>query len=350
MDIIQKHFGNLSNGKQVDIIEMCNDHQISIRILTYGGIIQSIICPDEKGFLKDIVLGKDSMEAYENDNSYLGAVVGPIAGRINQAQFKIDDLEYRVDANDGPHHLHGGSAGLSLKVWEAKLEKEKESVRLELQTEAKDGEGGYPGNRIFKTTYILNNKNQLMIYFDASSDKDTAINMTSHSYFNLSNDDAHIYRHKMMINSQKTLSVDQDLMPDGGIEYLIGKATNFSRGAPLGEALDQLPNGLDHVYVINKEYAAFGIAAKVVDEQSGRTLDMITDQPAVVLYTSNYFDGESIGKEGKPLLKHGAFCLEPQHYPDAPNQANFPCITVRAGEKYKSRTQITFGLAGDSHH
>lgn len=349
MQITQKPFGTLSNGTNVEIIELQNDHYITVKILTYGGIIQSILTPDEKGLLKDIVLGKEDMEGYEKDDSYIGAVVGPVAGRINQAKFKIDDKEFLVDVNDGIHHLHGGSAGLSMKVWEAITDKREDSVKLVLNTSSKDGEGGYSGNRTFKTTYILNNKNQLMIYFDATTDKDTVINMTSHSYFNLSNEEDTIYHQKMMINAQKTLTVDDKLIPDGSFDFVIGKPTNFSRGALLGEALKGMKEGIDKVYVINKEYGAFGVTAKAVDEKSGRTLDLVTDQPAVILYTSNHFDGSAMGKNGKPLIRHGAFCLETQHYTDAPNHPNFPCIIVRAGEKYRSRTQITFGLLSDEH-
>lgn len=350
MNITQKHFGKLSNGNAIDIIELSNDHSISIKILTYGGIIQSIMTPDEKGFLKDIVLGKDDMEGYENDDSYIGAVVGPTAGRIKNGQFNIDDRSFTVDKNGGEHHLHGGSAGLSMKVWDAKLEKRENSVKLELETSSSDGEGGYPGNRSFKTTYILNNKNQLLIYFDAITDKDTIINMTSHSYFNLSNKEDHIYNTKMMMNAQKALHVNEDLIPDGQIDYVLGKPYNFTRGAKLGEAIKGMKEGIDKVYIINKAYGVFGISAKAVDEKSGRTIDLVTDQPGIVLYSSNHFDGSAKGKEGKPLIKHGAFCLEPQHYPDSPNQPTFPCITVRAGEKYKSRSQFTFGLLSDRHH
>lgn len=350
MNITRKLFGTLSNHTNVDIIELENDRHIKVRILTYGGIIQSIMTPDEHGYQKDIVLGKDDLEGYLKDDSYIGAVVGPIAGRINKGKFHIDDKEFILDTNGGDHHLHGGSAGLTMKVWEAKTEIREDSVKLVLSASSQDGEGGYSGNRTYKTTYILNNKNQLMIYFDATTDKDTIINMTSHSYFNLSNEDENIYAQKMMINAQKTLTVNKDLIPDGSFDFVIGKPTNFTRGALLGEALKGMEEGIDKVYVVNKEYGTFGIAAKAVDEKSGRTLDLVTDQPAVVLYTSNHFDGSALGKDGQALIRHGAFCLEPQHYPDSPNHPNFPCIVIRAGEKYKSRTQFTFGLTSDTHH
>ncbi len=350
MNITRTHYGTLSNGSKVDIIELSNDRQIKINILNYGGIIESIMTPDEDGFLKNIVLGKDNIEGYEKDQSSLGAIVGPTAGRINQGKFKIDETEYTLDNNGGVHNLHGGAAGLNKKLWDAEIEKREESVKLVLTYQAKDGEGGYPGHRVFKTTFILNNKNQLLIYFDAETDKDTIINLSSHSYFNLSNDDENIYNTKMMMNAQKMLVVDEELIPDGQMEYVLGTAFNFSRGAKLGEALKGMKEGIDKVYIINKAFGSFGISAKAVDEKSGRTIDLVTDQPGVVLYTSNHFNSSELGKDQKPLNKHAAFCLEPQHFPDAPNHGNFPCITIRAGEHYKSRNQFTFGLVSDSHH
>jgi len=350
MNISQEHFGKLSNGSSVDSIELKNDHELSIKILSYGGIIQSIIAPDLQGVFKDIVLGKEDIKAYEEDDSYMGAVIGPTAGRIHQGKFNLDDTNYILDTQGEAHHLHGGPVGLSHKIWGYKTESREGSVKLELFTQAMDGEGGYPGLRNYKVTYILNNKNQLMIYFDADTDKDTIINMSSHSYFNLSNEDETIMNHKIMINAQKTLSLNQDLIPDGTYEYVLGKPLNFNRGAILEEAIKKNNGGFDHVYVINKEYAAFGISAKAVDEKSGRTLDLVTDQPAVVFYTSNDFDGSALGKDGKPLIKYAGFCLEPQHFPDAPNHPNFPCITLRAGKKYKSRSMFTFGLTSDRHH
>ena len=350
MNITRKHYGTLSNGSNVDIIELSNDHQITIKILTYGGIIESIITPDEEGSLKNIVLGKDNLEGYEKDESSLGAIVGPTAGRITLGQFNIDDRDFSLDNNGAKHCLHGGAAGLGKKIWTSELEKRADSVKLVLTFLAADGEGGYPGNRVFKTTYILNNKNQLLIYFDATTDKDTIINLSSHSYFNLSNEDDDIYDTIMMMNAQKALHVDGEMIPDGQIDYVLGTPYSFSRGAKLGEALKGMKEGIDRVYIINKAYGVFGISAKAVDEKSGRTLDLVTDQPSVVLYTSNHFDGSETGSKGMPLIKHGAFCLEPQHFPDAPNHGNFPSIIVRACEKYKSRNQFTFGLVSHRHH
>ncbi len=352
MKINTEQFGQLSDGTIIEKIVLINNNNIKVSILTYGGIIHSIETPDEKGSYKDIVLGYDTLEGYENDPYYMGAVVGPVAGRITNAQFPLNGQVIQLEANAGPHQLHGGSKGLHQKVWIlADAEQRSHSLKVVLTCTAANGESGFPGNREFKTTYILNNKNQLMIYLDATSDADTIINMTSHSYFNLSDkENETVHEHLAMINSQKIISVDEKLIPSGDFEYVLGKPYNFSRGKIIGEALAQIPEGLDHVYVINKEAGAFGISGKVVHKKSGRTIDIVTNQPALVFYTNNYPEGNIHGKSGLPIIKHGAFCLEPQYFPDSPNHSNFPSIILKAGEKYKSRTQITFGLISDNHH
>lgn len=351
MKINKQNFGKLPDGTIIEKIDLINKNNIKVSILTYGGIIQCIETPDEEGNYKDIVLGYDTLEGYEKDPYYMGAVIGPVAGRITNAEFPLKGQLIKVEANAGNHQLHGGSMGLHKKVWEAETEERSNSFKVTLTTKAAHGESGYPGNREFKTTYILNNKNQLMIYFDAISDADTIINMTSHSYFNLSDKgNETVHEHLAMINAQKTIAVDEELIPNGDFNYVLGQPYNFTRGKLIGEALAQIEEGLDHVYAINKEAGAFGISAKVVHKKSGRNLDIVTDQPAVVFYTNNYPDGSINGKNELPIIKHGAFCLEPQHFPDSPNHPHFPSITLKAGEKYKSRTQITFGLVSDSHH
>ncbi|NOR88358.1 MAG: galactose-1-epimerase [Bacteroidales bacterium] len=351
MKINKQNFGKLSNGAIIEKIDLINNNNIKVSILSYGGIIQCIETPDEEGIYKDIVLGYDHIESYENDPYYMGAVVGPVAGRIKNAQFPLNGQMIKLEANAKNHQLHSGSKGLHKKVWHAETEERSDSLKVTLTATAADGESGFPGNRVFKTTYILNNKNQLLIYFDASSDADTVVNMTTHSYFNLSNQkNDTINKHFAMINAQKVVSLNDDSIPTGGIDYVLSKPYNFSRGKLIGDALAQLAEGIDHVYYINKEAGKFGISSRVLHKTSGRTLDIVTDQPALVFYTNNYPNGSIRGKSELPIIKHGAFCLEPQHFPDAPNHPHFPSITLKAGEKYKSRTQITFGLKSDSHH
>lgn len=348
MDIKKEDFGQLSDGRDIEKIILTNNNNIEISILTYGGIIQSLKTPDLNGHIKDIVLGYDTIGAYENDPYYMGAVIGPVAGRIKNASFTLNNELIELNANAGKDLLHSGDVGLNTMIWDAILEKKTDSIKLTLKTTAKDKEGDFPGVRVFTTTYILNNKNQLMIYFDAISDKDTIVSMTSHSYFNLS-EKPHIYDHLVMINALKTLSVDDNSVPNGQFDYVLGQASNFSRGKLIGQALDQMPNGLDHVYVINKEAGKFGITAKVIEEKSGRTLELVSNQPGLVFYTNNAPDGTVIGKNNQAIIKHSAFCIEPQHFPNAPNIINFASIVLKAGATYKSRNQFTFGLTSDEH-
>jgi len=351
MNIETKEFGKLSNGQQIQIVYLENDRKIKIGIITFGARIQSIITPDEEGDLKDIVLGYDNAISYEKDRYYMGAVVGPVAGRIAQGCFPLNGETCELEKNIAPHHLHGGSLGLHQKIWEFDTEERHDSVKLILKTQATHGENGYPGNRHFQVTYILNNKNQLLVYFDADTDADTIINLTSHCYFNLSSkENDSIHDHIIMMNAQKALVLDDYLLPTGSFEYVLGKAENFSRGKKLGDALTQLPNGIDHVYAINKEYGKFGISAKAVHPLSGRNIDLVTNQPAVVLYTNNSADTSILGKNKQGIIQYGAFCLEPMHFPDSPNHPSFPSIIVKAGESYKSRNQYTFGLQSESHH
>jgi len=349
MNITQNHFGNLKNGEPVEQYYLTNDHHISVTILSLGATLQSILTPNSLGQLGDILLGFDTIEAYENDRQYMGCVAGPVAGRINHGQYSWQGQTFQLDCNWQEHHLHGGVAGLNRKNWTGQTKLLTDSVKLELTCQAAHGEGGYPGNRTFKTTYILNNKNQLLIYFEATTDRDSPVNMTSHGYFNLSDEPGTIYSHKLMLNALKTLRFDENLIPTGDFDYVLGHPTNFSRGEFFGAALEKMPSGLDHIYVLNKEYGRFGIAAKAIEPESGRTLELVTDQPALVVYTSNFFDGTVAGKKGSLMPRHGAFCLEPQHFPDSVNHAQFPNTMLKAGETYKSHTQLAFGLVGDLH-
>jgi aldose 1-epimerase len=350
MNISRQSFGNLRSGERVFLIKMKNGHGIEVEILTYGAVIKSIKTPDLNGQFDDIVLGKDKLHGYLEDNSYLGAIVGPVAGRIANAKAMIGGQVYQFEANEKNNTLHSGSTGLHQKNWESETFTQENSVKVILSCKAKDFEGGYPGNRIFKVTYTLNNKNQLLINFDAKTDKDTLINMTTHSYFNLSGKHQNIYDHWLMINALKILNTNDFLIPIGNENSVLGGPLNFFRGAKIGDALKYGDSGIDHTYVINKEYGVYGISVKAVHESSGRTITMVTDQPVVMVYTANHFDGTLYGKNSFPLKKHHAFCLEPQHHPDAPNHTEFPSIEIKAGEKYRSRTQITFGLTTDDYH
>lgn len=348
MEISESYFGTTKTGEKVFQYFLENDLKTRIAILNFGCIIQSIETADKFGQLSDITLGFNTLMAYENDSHYIGAVVGRVANRIGNAQYTDGDLKVELDKNEGQNHLHGGSKGLNKIVWKAEYLKKNDSVGLEFTHRSPDGENGYPGNVDFKVTYILNNKNQLMIYFKAETDKRTPINLTSHIYYNLSGDKSNdILEHLVMINSLKYLEPNMNSIPTGSINYLIGSPLNFSRGKIIGAEIDKMENGYDHTYIINKEAHKFGISAKVVEPVSGRIIEIVTDQPALQLYTANYFDGSLKGKNGQKFIKHAGFCMETQAYPDAPNHSNFPSIFINPGEKYSSHTQISFRIKYD---
>jgi len=348
MEIKEEYFGTTKNGDKVSKYIFENNLKTKIEVLDYGCIIKSIDTPDKLGQSGDIVLGYDSLAEYENDIHYMGAVVGRVANRIGRAQYIDGPFMVKLDKNFGKHHLHGGSKGLNKVVWKAKTFRKNNSIGIEFSYRSPDGENGYPGNVDFKTRYILNNKNQLMIYFNAETDKRTPINLTSHTYYNLSGGKApDVLDHIVMVNALKYLDTDADLIPNGKLNYIIGSPVNFSRGKKIGADIDKMENGYDHTFVINKELGRFLVTSRVIDADSGRILDIVTDQPTVQLYTANDFDGSQLGKKGVKYGKHAGFCMETQAFPDAPNHSNFPSIFLNPGEKYGSHTQISFQIKQD---
>lgn len=348
MELREEYFGTTSDGKRVSKYIFENNFKIRMEVLDYGCIVKSIEAPDKRGQSSNIVLAYDSLAEYEDDKHYLGAVVGRVANRIGKAQYIDGPFMVKLDKNDGQNHLHGGLKGLNKVVWKAKPFQKNNSIGVEFTYRSPDGENGYPGNVDFKTTYILNNKNQLMIYFSAETDKRTPINLTSHIYYNLSGgNNPNILGHYAMINALKYLDTDTRLIPTGRINSVIGSAVNFSRGKNIGADIDKTALGFDHTFVINKEPGKFVITSKVVEPESGRILEVVTDQPTIQFYTSNHFDGSQTGEKGVAFEKHAAFCLESQGFPDAPNHSNFPSIFLNPGEKYSSHTQLTFQIKYD---
>lgn len=348
MEIREEYFGTTKNGEKVSKYSFENNLNTKIEVLDYGCIVQSIETPDKLGRLGDIVLGYDTLAEYEEDTYYIGAVVGRVANRIGKAQYIDGPFMVKLDKNDGQNHLHGGNNGLNKVVWKAKTFEKNNSVGVEFTYRSPDGESGYPGNVDFKTTYILNNENQFMIYFSAKTDKRTPINLTSHIYYNLSAGKSPlVLDHIAMINALKYVETDAENIPTGKINYLMGTPQNFSRGKTIGADIDKMDNGYDLAFVINKEIGRFLVTSRVIEPDSGRILDIVTDQPTIQLYTSNHFDGSQGGKHGEKLIKHGAFCLETQGFPDAPNHSNFPTIFLNPDEKYSSHTQISFQLKKD---
>lgn len=347
--ISKQPFGKTADGKAVDLFTLKNDKGMEVKITNYGGIITSIRVPDRNGKLGDVVLGFDNLESYLKGHPFFGALAGRYANRIAKGRFTLDGREYTLPINNGPNSLHGGLKGFDKQVWAAREVQGKDSVGLELKYLSRDGEEGYPGNLSVTVTYTLDNKNELRIDYAATTDKDTVLNITNHSYFNLASEtNDSILNHQMMINADNFTPVDKTLIPTGKIESVKGTPMDFTKPTAIGARIDDkyeqlvFAGGYDHNYVLNNKGGKPRLAARVSEPTSGRVLEVLTDQPGVQFYTGNFLDGSLTGKSGKVYRRRYGFCLETQHFPDSPNQPNFPTTVLKPGQKFASTTVFRF--------
>ena len=340
-------FGKLPNGTAVDLYTLANSKGFEARITNYGGIVVSIKAPDKNGKYDDVVLGFDNFEGYLSKHPFFGALAGRYANRIAKGQFKLGDKTYKLFVNNGPNSLHGGKEGFDKKVWTAKEVSKPDAAGLELHYLSKDGEEGYPGNLNVTVTYWVTNDNELRIDYAATTDKETVLNITNHSYFNLAGS-GDILKHEMMINADRITPVDETLIPTGEVLQVAGTPFDFTKPTAIGARIDDkhqqmvYGKGYDHNFVLNATGAAVMLAARVSEPTTGRVLEVSTDQPGVQFYTGNFLDGTFKGKGGKAYTQRSGFCLETQHYPDSPNHPNFPTTALKPGEQYKSTTIFKF--------
>ena len=340
--INKKIFGKI-NDQDVYLFTLKNNNGIIVRITNYGGIIQSLIVPDKNRQADDIVLGFDSLDEYHAGHPYFGAIVGRFCNRISNARFTLDGIEYKLSANNGNNHLHGGDEGFDKKIFEAEEFQNQDSVGITLKYLSPAGEESYPGNLLLKVIYSLNNKNELKIEYEAKTDKATPLNLSNHSYFNLAGaGNGNIYDHILTIDADKFTVLNENLIPTGENRDVSGTAFDFRKPKKIGSRINKLQcPGYDNNFVLNNK----GNLTKVINVNelnSGRTLEIFTDQPCVQFYTSNFLDGSNIGKAGKVYDKHDAFCLETQQFPDAPNHKNFPSSILRPGQVFWSTTIYKF--------
>jgi aldose 1-epimerase len=343
MDIITEEFGILPDGTKVFSYQLENDKGIIIRIINYGGIITHIFAPDRKGIQDDIVLGFDNLHDYLSEHPYFGAIIGRYANRIANGCFTLDDKTYHLAVNNGKNHLHGGIVGFDKKVWLAVRNITTEFVSLKMAIESPDGEEFYPGNVMVEVEYILNNQSELIINYIAQTDKKTHVNLTNHSYFNLNGCKSNVHDLSLQIDADYITEVDEGSIPTGNYMPVDKTAFDFRQPKKIGRDIASIPMGYDHNYVINEFSGHLKKCARVEDPASGRTLEVLTTQPGVQLYTSNYIT-EIKGKEGKIYRKQSAFCLETQHFPDSPNKHNFPSTVLNEGETYMESTIYRFGI------
>lgn len=352
MAIKMLSYGILPNGQHVEQYTLENQKGMKVSIITYGGIITSIKVPDRFGKLDEVVLGFDSLEQYTKPNPYFGALIGRYGNRIAFGKFSIDNTEYSLSTNNNEHALHGGHEGFHRAVWTAIESKEDATTSiLKLKYLSQDLEEGYPGNLTVFVTYVLNENNSLEVVYEASTDKKTVINLTQHSYFNLTSDfTKSIIDHEVTINADAIIPIDATFIPTGELMDVTNTPFDFRKQKLVGRDIDsehnQIKSGLgyDHCWVLNKKNIEYQIAATAYEPQSGRLLKVITDQPGIQFYTGNFLDSTLPQREKGVYGHRTGFCLETQHFPDSPNQINFPSTILNPGELYKTKTSFEFDV------
>ncbi len=347
MEIPKQPFGTLPDGTAVDIYTLTNKNGVKARIATYGGTLVSLEVPDRNGRFADILLGHDSLDGFLNrkTNPYFGTLVGRYANRIGGAAFTLDGVRYQLAKNDGENTLHGGLKGLDAVVWKAEPVKGPEGIGLKLTYTSPDGDEGYPGNLSCTVVYTLSDLDELKIGYEATSDKATPVNLTNHAYFNLAGQgEGDILGHEAMLNSDEYLEGTAALIPTGKILQVKGTPYDFTTPKLIGADIAKAPGGYDNCFILRGGGGALALAARVTDPSTGRTMEILTTEPAIQFYTSNFLDGSITGKGGKAYKQHYGFCLETQQYPDAPNQPDFPSTILRPGEVFKSLTVHKFSV------
>jgi len=344
MSIKTESFGKTPDGREVDLYTLTNPDGLRARITNYGAILVSLEVPDRDGKLADITLGYDTLDGYLTRHPYFGATVGRYANRIGGASFKLDDVEYRLAANNGPNHLHGGIKGFDKVVWKAEdVTAENDKATVKLIYLSKDGEEGYPGNLSCTVTYTLTKDDELKISYEAETDKTTIINLTNHSYWNLAGQGTgDILGHQVTLNADKYTPVDEGLIPTGEIRSVKDSPMDFTKPMTIGSRIGQVGSGYDHNYVLNSGGGTLALCARVYEPTSGRVMEIHTIEPGIQFYTGNFLDGSITGKSGKVYNKHYGFCLETQHFPDSPNKPDFPSVVLKPGQKYTTVTVHKF--------
>ena len=347
----KKAFGKTPEGQSVDLYVLTNKHGVEAAITNYGGTVVSLKVPDVSGKMDDVVLGYDKVADYAAGKSYFGAIIGRYGNRIAHGKFSIGATASTLPKNDGDNTLHGGIIGFNKRVWAAKDVSGAEGAALELTYVSKDGEEGFPGNLSTKVVYTLTDDNSLKIDYTATTDKETVVNLTNHSYFNLAGQgNGDILQHHLQIHADHFTPVDSGLIPLGELREVKGTPFDFLTPTAIGDRIDQdeeqikLGKGYDHNFALNRRVAVKGLAlAAVVQEpKSGRVLQVWTTEPGIQFYTGNFLDGTGTGKGGKPYARRTAFCLETQHYPDSPNHPAFPSTILKPGETYRTTTVYKF--------
>jgi aldose 1-epimerase len=344
-------FGKTPEGQNVDIYTLTNSRGAEAKITNYGGIVTSLKVPDRTGHLSDVVLGFDNLDAYLKGHPYFGAIIGRYGNRIAKGRFSLNGAEYKLAVNNGANHLHGGIKGFDKVVWNAGPLKVANGVALVLTYQSKDGEEGYPGNLSIKVTYTLTNRNELKIEYSATTDKDTVINLTHHSYFNLAGQgEGDILKHSLFLNANRFTPTDEGSIPTGELRSVRKTPFDFLQATEIGARINQpdqqlqFGKGYDHNFVLNGKMGTMRLGARVYEAGTGRVMEVWTTEPGMQFYTGNFLDGTLTGIDGKVYQQRYGFCLETQHYPDSPNQPKFPSTVLRKGGRYHTVTVYKFSV------
>ncbi len=347
MKLSSKSFGMLPNGKNADLFILGNNNQVTVKITNYGAIITSIETPDKNGELTNVVCGFDKLEDYISDQylgsyPYFGSIIGRFGNRIAEGKCLIDGKEFVGAVNNGPNHLHGGLEGFDKKLWEAETFESDKEVGVKLSYTSPDGEEGYPGNLDVVCIYSLNDKNELSIKYEAETDKTTLVNLTNHSYFNLTGGKEDIKNHDLVMTA-KSMTESVDSIPTGKIIPVTGTEFDFSSKKKLGAGIATLETGYDNNYVLDNDAYKLIYVGTLSEEKSGRAMEVLTTQPGMQLYTG-FWNPELVIDGKKKFGSYSGVALETQHYPDSPNKPNFPSTELKPGKKYKHQTIYKFGL------
>lgn len=345
MDIREKEFGRTSDGQPVMTYELTNAAGLRARVMEYGAILVSLEVPNREGKLVDIALGFDDLAPYLRGHPLFGSTVGRYANRIAGARFSLDGIEYRLTANSGKNHIHGGgNKRFDKVVWEGRAVRGNGWVGAQFSHISKDGEEGFPGNLECSVTYVLNNDNELQIRYEAATDKPTIVNLTNHSYFNLAGaGNGDVLNHEVTINADLYTPAAEGLIPTGEIHAVKGTPLDFIEPRTIGARIGELTQtrGYDHNYVLRGSPGVTNLAARVYEPTGGIVMEVRTTEPGVQFYTANGMKGIQ-GKGGKVYGNHYGFCLETQHFPDSPNKLHFPSTVLRPGRTFQSTTIFKF--------
>lgn len=339
----------LAHAQKIDLYTLKNRNGMEVKIINFGGTVTSISVPDRSGKFADVVLGFNNVDDYLKPHPSFGTAIGRFGNRIAKGRFTLNGVEYKLAVNNGENHLHGGIKGFDDVFWTAEEVKTIDGPAVRLSYLSKDGEEGYPGNLQVTMVYTLTERNELKIDYTATTDKDTVVNLTHHSYFNLAGEgNGDILKHRLKLNAARFTPTDAGSIPTGELRSVKGTPFDFLMPHAIGERINQddeqlkFGGGYDHNYVINGRMGVLRQAAVVTDPSSGRVMEVWTTEPGVQLYTGNFLDGTLTGKSGKTYQKRFGFCLETQHYPDSPNKPNFPTTTLKKGATFKSTTIYRF--------